>query len=241
MKPLAKTLGYGFLFLLLILGHTNVQAQLIGNTRNIKVDDTPVPVTSDNSYNILTGEKFEQDELNTLIRNKPNVYMEEVYDKYGEVESFWFNPNRVMGPPTTMGRTPTGGEFPDFVFKTTDGEVFDTEDIKDTWFILRFEGFPENFMFKKQEVMELDSKINDFKQSGEKIMAFDIYYWKEERAKEIFTAPNSNFRIVADAHRFCRKFKIIRTPNTLVINPEGILMGYYKHSEDIDLFDLKKE
>ncbi|MCL6265804.1 peroxiredoxin family protein [Flagellimonas myxillae] len=208
---------------------------MLSKTRFIKVDGENYPVTSENSFNILTGEPMSQEELNQLIRSNPNVHVEHVYDKYGKLESFWFNPNKNMGPATTMGRTPTGGIFPEFVFKTTTGTEIASEKLRGKWIILRFEGYPEDFMFKKHELLELDEKINAFKSKGEAVEAVALFYWDKDRAQRVFSVPNSNFKVVANAHRFGSKFKILRYPKTLVIGPDGTLMGYFNYSEDIDL------
>lgn len=215
------------------------QEKTIGVTRSFK--QVGKQIDSSNAYNILTGKRFSSKELFDLISNSPDVYVEERYDKYGKLESYWFNPNKKMGRPITKGRTPTGEKFPEFVFTSINGDVFDSEDLIGKWVVVRFEGYPEDFMFKKHEILDLDKKINALKQTGEQVEAFAIFYWEKEKAQQIFALNDSNFNVVSDGGNFGRKFKIHRLPKTLVINPEGTLMGYYNYSEDIDLNTLSKK
>ncbi|MGX1930003.1 peroxiredoxin family protein [Flagellimonas sp. 2504JD4-2] len=217
------------------------QAELISKTRNITVVGG-TPISSDNAYSLLTGKRLSQKELNHLLRNKPNVYVENEFDKYGKVVKYWFNPNKVMGGrPTTIGRTATGEEFPEFAFTTTKGVTMDSKNLNGKWIIIRFEGHPEDHMFKAHEIEELDQKIEAFEQVGHQVEAFDIIGWDSERANRIFTIDNSHFHIIPNGGNFHRKFKMNRTPKTLVINPDGMLMGYYNYSEDIDLAALAKQ
>ncbi|WP_420322687.1 redoxin domain-containing protein [Flagellimonas sp.] len=216
------------------------QVEMLSKTRFIKSNEK-IPVTSDNAFNMITGERFHQDELNKLIKEHPDIYVEREFDKYGKFIRFWFHPNRRMGAPSTIGRTPTGEKFPEFVFKTTDEKTIDSSDLKGKWIIIRFEGHPEDFMFKAHEIMDLDEKISSFEKTGKKVVAFDVFNWDAIRSKQIFTVSNSRFHIVSNGQNFTEKFKIHRNPLTLVINPNGILMGYYKFSEDIDLFALSKD
>lgn len=228
---------------LFVLASFTIKAQdkMISKTRTIKVNEKPIAVESNNSYNILTGEKIEQKELNRLIRNNPDVFMEQEFDKYGHFVRFWFNPNKKMGVPTTIGRTPSGEKFPEFSFTTSEGIEIDSNSLQGKWVIIRFEGYPEDFMFKADEVKDLDEQITSFNENGKQVVAFDIFGWGTEKAEKIFTVYPSNFHIIPNGRNFERKFKIIRNPKTLVINPEGVLMGYYNYSEDIDLIALSKD
>jgi len=192
--------------------------------------------SADMVYNKITGQRMSKSAVHKLIKNNPNLQLENVYNKSGEIIKYLYNPenNTNFSKSSAKGSIESGNQIPEFIFKTVQGEKLDSEKLKGKWLIIRFEGFAESFTIKHDELKELHEKIDnsEFKKS---IAAIIIFQNDENSIEKLFPNENSNFKVVTNGIPFHRIFKITRTPKTLVIDPNGVLVNSYNYSEDIDL------
>ncbi len=223
---------------LLIVGICYSQEHQVGVQRSIKKID--YNFSSDNVYHKVTGKKMNSEEVEKLILENPDLPLETIYDKKGAVLHYVYDPDNMDGHISRNkdGKTQPGEIFPDFVFKTTEGETIKSKELRGKWIVLRFEAFATEH-FKKYEVLELDQKINNLEDKT-RVVALIVFTESKSIAKKLL--PDSdNFYIIPNGFNFEKKFKISRFPRTLVIDPEGVLIDYYGYSEDIEFDVLMKD
>ena len=203
----------------------------------IKKVDTEFNI--DKLYNKQTGEKVKKKEFKELIKKNPNLPLERIYDKYGEIIKYYFNPIPSNIKMKRSGNyQPKNGElFPDFVLKTIDNETINLNALKGKLIILRFELFADNFRFKKDEIAELDTKINKSNRQSE-IEAIIIFTTQKEEVLRSFDIENSNFKLIPNGDGFHNRCEINRYPTTIIIDKNGKLIDTFKYIYDINIDEL---
>lgn len=128
-----------------------------------------------------------------------------------------------------------GEDFPNFIVNTIENKNIELLNLKGKIVIIRFEIESNTFRFKKHEIMELDSKINQIENNESKIEAIIIFSSSQSEVKQGFDLKNSNFQLVANGRNFHQKFSITSFPTTLVLDTKGKLIDYYEDPENVDL------
>ena len=160
-----------------------------------------------------------------------------VYDKYGKITKYYYDSNS-----TNMKRSgnyqPKNGEvFPNFELKTIDDKTISLDNLKGKLVILRYELFADNFRFKKDEIVELDSKINESNRKSE-IEAIIIFTTQRKEIIRGFDIENSNFKLVPNGYGFHNKCDIRQYPTTIIIDKNGKLIGKFKYINEINIEEL---
>jgi hypothetical protein len=105
--------------------------------------------------------------------------------------------------------------------------------------IVRFEKVANDFHFKKNEIADLDKKINSLK-NKEDVEGIVIFECPEEEVRSGFDLKDSNFNVVADGQNFGLRYDVHFYPTTLLIDQTGKLIKVYFYSDDINLEEYVK-
>ena len=220
------------LFLLLFTFTHNSLAQ-ISTTRKIKV--------SGNVYNKQTGQKLTEEETIDLLEKYPEIIFEHVYNKYGVVEKLLFDPNNIVTGKITFrneeNQIKPGELFPEYVFKTIDGEKITNKKLYGSWVLLRFELFAK--MINQQKITSLEKQIIEFNLSN-KLTAIIIFADTKNNIKQYLGSKGSIFKLVPDGINFQEMYSIIQFPTSILIDKNGVVYKYYTGNEKIDFSNLKK-
>lgn len=180
------------------------------------------------------GEKVLEEDFFKLVKNKINFSIEKIINEKGEIEKYFLSKElKKTSPRDITKRVKNGDVFPNFIVKTIKGEEINLKKLKGKTVILRFELFADNFRFKKNEIKELDKKINQF--GKEKVVAIIIFTTPKNEVIRGFNIENTNFKLVADGMSFNERYFINWYPTTIIIDSDGNLDKYYKNSEKIIL------
>ncbi|MFD0836547.1 redoxin domain-containing protein [Mariniflexile aquimaris] len=222
---------------LFLFSHQLVAQELNSNTFTITKVDSEFKI--DKLYNKQTGKKISKKEFDILIENNPNLSLESVYDKYGKIIKYYYDSNSTNNNIKRSGNAqPENGKmFPDFVLKTIDNKKISLNDLKGKLIVLRFELFADNFRFKKNEIVELDTKINETNRKSE-IESIIIFTTPKEEILKGFDIKNSNFKLVPNGSGFHNSCHITRYPTTMIIDKNGNLIDSFKIIDDINLIEL---
>lgn len=225
---------------LLFLSQTIYAQKTISKSYTITREDNSFSISK--VYNKETGKKVKPKKFKELIEKNPNLPLEPVYNKKGEIIKYFYNPELRNAKKIKYRANPPeiGEDYPNIEFKTVDGKTIELANLKGKLVILRFELDALGFRFKKNEIDELDKKIND---SGKKeeIEAIIIFAAPKKDVEKGFDQADSNFNAVANGSNFQDILQIKRFPFTVVIDKQGKLLDYYNMSDRIDIVKLLEE
>ncbi len=193
----------------------------------------------DKLYNKNTGKRINQQEFAQLVKEDPNLALEQVYDDEGNTVKYLYDPDKPKSSviaETSDGVT-VGSSYPELIFKSIDGETIALKDLRGKMVILRFEMEADTFRFKKHEIEEMDRAINQTQRKPE-IAAIIVFDATEQQIKKGFDLENSNFRLVPDGHNFHRKLDVNSFPHTVILDKQGKLMEESSFSEEINISEL---
>lgn len=229
------------LFPLLVLSFAN-----LANTQDNKILVNRIMTNynyeiTDKVFDKLSGKKLKSSEVQQILIEHPNIALEPEIDKYGEVVKYYYDSQNIktISERNENLQTKAGEVFPEFVFKTIDGETIKSENLNGKYVLIRFEAFALARFFKKKEIEKLDFQILNlgYKSNIESIICFADS--KENILKEI-NLGDTNFKLVADGKWFHEKFNIVHFPTTLLLDKEGKVINHYSSSDEIDLKTLLK-
>jgi peroxiredoxin len=194
-------------------------------------------------YYKKTGKKIEKNEFIKLVKNNPNLQIENFVGIDGEIEKYlvFFEKRKKNIKNNRKNPIIKGDLFPNFIAKTIENKKIELKDNKGKIIILRFELEANTFRFKKEEIKQIDLLINKIKKKEEKIKSIIFFASNELDIKEGFDLQNSNFELIPNSLNFYQKFSITRFPNTIIIDKDGKLVDYFKYMEDINLNKLINE
>ncbi len=112
-------------------------------------------------YDQITGEKLKEKELNQIIKNNPNIVFDKSFDKYGNIDKYFYDPSNIkVGRQRTRSeekQTKIGETFPEFIFKTIKRVEINSNDLDGVWVLIRFELFAE--MMNMHEIIDLENQF----------------------------------------------------------------------------------
>lgn len=210
----------------------------LGQNNEVGVGFTKTFVDKDFDPNKIyykeTGLKIPISEFHKLTQENPKIYFEREIDADGNVIRYLYDPSNPNGSGNGNLQTAVSENvvFPNFKLTTIDKKKIELENLIGKLVILRFELEADSFRFKKQEIEELDKKINATS-NKEDVEAIIIFGCTEDEVRKGFDLNNSNFELVADGQDFIFKYDIRRFPSTLLIDKNGKLIGNYPDSDTI--------
>jgi hypothetical protein len=187
-------------------------------------------------YNKKTEEKLSETELVELFKKHPSIVLEKIYDKFGNLEKAYFDPNNIV-----TGRLPRRSEedlvkvgeiFPPFVFMTTDGDIIDKDLLLGKWILIRFDLF--GHLLNKEDLKLTNQEIKRFKQNR-KIEGIIVLIDSNEEELQKLAEEFKSYKIIANGQNFHNKYSIFRFPTTVLIDPTGRVSKYFFSDEKIDL------
>ena len=197
--------------------------------------------SSDNVYYKETGQKIPLAEFRRLMQENPNIYFEREIDEEGTVLRYYYSPyNQIKkGNGVYNFNVSENVAFPNFKLKTIDNKEIELKKLSGKLVILRFETEAKGNRFKKQDIELLDKKINALSKK-EDVEAIIIFPSTEDDVREGFDLANSNFKLVANGTIFMIKYAIRKYPSTLLIDQNGILIGYFSDLDSLKLEEYIK-
>jgi len=196
-------------------------------------------------YNKQTGKIIPEKEFFKLIEKNPHLPLEKEIGIDGKVTRYLVDLTITNSEMTNVvvnrKKVEKGELFPNFIMTTIDNKKIELDKLKGKIVILRFEMEANTFRFQKQQIIDLDNKINQLKNHKNQIESIIIFLSPLSEVKQGFDLKNSNFNVVANGRNFRDKFSITSFPTTLVIDKNGFLLDYFNRSEDIDFKQMISE
>ncbi len=192
-----------------------------------------------NVYNKSTGEKLSNKTLQMLMKEHPGITFEKVFNKYGEIEKYLYNPDSIVigvGVTRTLEKqTKPGHQFPPFAFTTIDDKLLDSEQLRGSWVLIRFELFVK--MSNLEDIEQLNEQIKEIG-SDQKIVPIISFVDSQKTVEESFDSGKYQFEVVGDNRSFQEMFNIISLPTTILLDPEGVVVDYFNKGDKLILRDL---
>lgn len=219
-----------FFIVLTTFGQDKIITQKFTTSRIEKIDFSKI-------YDKETGKKIKKKNFIKIIEKNPNLQLEKIIGVNGDIEKYLVDLSKKNNKLTNNRKNPIlkGELFPNFIAKTIDKKKIELNKNRGKIIILRFEFESNSFRFKKQEIKQIDSLINNLKNKNEEIKAIIFFASNEIDIKQGFDLPESNFELIPNALNFHERFSITRLPTTIVIDEDGKLVDYYKFIDDMDL------
>jgi hypothetical protein len=194
-------------------------------TKVLKIDFSKI-------YYKKTGGKIKENEFVKLVKNNPNLQIENIIGIDGEIEKYlvFFEKKKK--------KIIKGDLFPNFIAKTIENKRIELKNYERKIIILRFELEANTFRFKKEEIKQIDLLINKIEKKEEKIKSIIFFASNELDIEEGFDLQNSNFELIPNSLNFHQKFSITKFPTTIIIDKNGKLVDYFTCMEDINLNKL---
>ena len=208
--------------ILFLCNYSLSNAQVEAVKYKMKIYDLPV-------YNKATGELISDKKIKKFKEKDPNFILEPIINKSGNVDSYWYDPNRGnrIIERDASKQSKFGEEFPPFVMYSIRENTFDSEKLKGNVVLLFFQLSFEEPFFSKQKFEEFDTLVGEF---GEKSNLEAIVITESSRRevnKQVnFQALNED--IVTDGRNFNIRYSIVKFPTAILIDKEGKLVRYYQ-------------
>ncbi|MGZ2372055.1 hypothetical protein ACXR6G_19965 [Ancylomarina sp. YFZ004] len=183
-------------------------------------------------YNKHTGEKISKSEFHNLHKANPNIVLEQVIDKYGEIESRLVDPFRKDSFQTRdiSKRAQNGESFPPFVMKSITNRTLKSEELNDRYILIQFQlSFLKPF-FNKKTLNEFNELVFEL----QKLVSIEGIVVTESSTKEIKEQiGESTYKreIIPNGRNFNERYLVVDFPSMILVDKNGDLISYYKHSE----------
>jgi len=187
-------------------------------------------------YYKATGAKVSESDFYKINQEHPRLHLEREIDEEGHVMRYLYDPNNqtVSDKPNLLTNIPEKGTVPNFKLTAIDGKKIELANLQGKLVILRFEQGASDFRFKKNEIADLDKKINSLK-NKDNVEAIIIFQCPEDEIRKGFDLKDSNFKLIPNGQNFAIKYDVHFYPSTLLIDQSGKLIKVYFNSEDINL------
>ena len=219
-----------FLFIIFLLANTSFLLAQEGR----KIGYSYSTVSTENKvYWKNTDQLMTRSELMKLKEETPNFSLEPVYNKYGQLEKYYFDPSDPFKKTT---RNPelqpkTGEQFPEFYFKTLENEEVTHEELKGKWVVLFFRNSIQNL--SKEQFEGLYQSVLEAKKHTE-LEAFAIFSYSENLKSELDNYQ-PQIQLINNGVGYFQIFNLVSMPTTFLINPKGILVAKFEGNQKIEL------
>lgn len=189
---------------------------------------TKINTSTDKIYNKQTGKLLTDDELKQIANKNPNIPVDQIINKYGEIEYFEYDPNKKNRDSNdAIARRPKTGEaFPPFVMKSIDNKTLDSEKLIGRIILLQFQlDFDKPFFFAKT-LIDANELINELQNKVEITSVVVTKSSKEDILNQIDPSAY-NMEFVPNARNFIVKYFISYYPSFILIDKYGKLVSYY--------------
>lgn len=185
-------------------------------------------------YNKKTKKWVSNLELMEIARKHPFIFFQTVYNKYGEIDTLFYDPDNINEGKSPNrkeeNQTKPGEIFPEYVFRTIDDIILDSEKLKGKWVLLSFD------LLAKPDLMKKLSRQSDsarpFVEKDQLVLILCMADTKAIMLKKSGQEEHV-FNIVSDGGNFHGKFNIVSFPTRILIDPEGRVVKYFHPTEEI--------
>lgn len=200
-------------------------AQVSSNTYSEQISGKPI-------YNKVSGEKISEEKIKDLRTTDPNFILEHVINKYGEVESFVYDPSRKDKSITRdiALRTKAGEPFPPFVARSVAGKKIDSEKLLGKPVLIQFQLFFKAPFFNEKLFQQFESMVDELKKITD-LEVILITQSTDEEIKNSNMVGKNQIEIIPDGRNFSARYLVIRFPSYILIDREGKLVYYYEESD----------
>ncbi|MFW5878029.1 MAG: hypothetical protein ACOCUP_02835 [bacterium] len=212
------------LFFSFILGEFSV-SQIAGEPYRTRITGKPV-------YNKSTGEIIDNEELSKMFKLNPHIALEWVINKYGEIESFIYDPNKkdnIMRIDTTK-RQKAGEQFLPFVMKSVNNRIIDSEKLVDRIVLIQFYHYFRDPFFNLRHFNEFDTLIEDLDGKSD-IIFITVTKSTSEEINQRIDITNYKSDIIPDGRYFFWRYLINEFRAFVLIDKSGRLVSYYNSHE----------
>lgn len=203
------------------------------------VTTTRINTSTDKIYNKQTGKLLTDDELKQIANKNPNIPVDQIINKYGEIEYFEYDPNKKNrgSNEDTSGRPKNVEAFPVFVMKSIDNKTLDSEKLIGKNILLQFQLDFNKSSFIAKKLIEANELINDLPNNVEITSIVVTRSSKEDILNQIDPAAY-NMEFVSNARNFSKRYFISYYPSFILIDKYGNLVSYY---DSADLNKVKED
>lgn len=192
------------------------------------VTKTRINTPTDKIYNKQTGKLLTDEELKLIMTNNPKIAVNQIINKYGEIEYFEYDPNKQNRDSNdAITRRPKNGEaFPPFVMKSIDNKTLDSEKLIGKNILLQFQLDFEKPLFFAKTLIEANELINELPNNVE---ITSIVVTRSSK-KDILTQIDPSaytMEFVPNARNFSVKYLVLYYPSFILIDKYGNLVSYY--------------
>lgn len=227
------------LFILLISFSLNnfSSAQIVGTTFRNRISGKPV-------YNKSTGELISNQEFVKIIKLNPNIALEHVINKYGEIESFIYDPENKDNIRTidTTRRIKPGQHFPPFVMNSLKNEIIDSDKLLGRIVVIQFYAYFLDPFFKRVTIDDFETLKQELDDNNDMVF-ITVTKSNVEEIQERIDISNFHFKIVPDGRNFFERYFINEVCAFTLIDKSGRLVSYYDNKDfdqlKIDLMDFE--
>lgn len=204
-------------------------------------DYPPLDVTYGKVYDKHSGLKLSNTELDSLFEIHPFFHVDMEYEigRDGTKERYWFKPadlevrSYAVNKRHLILRPLVGKKFPGFLMKTIDGETIDSDSLLGQYVLLRFDNATEPRLYFQPRVLK---KVSDTIQSRKlpvvPIVVFGMRQFEFDRFP--VNSDSLGFNVVINGNLFGERYHLKRFPTTILLDPQGVVLGYYIGRQKID-------
>lgn len=222
------------------LPNINEREPIVANPLLFRITrETPI-------FDYNTKKQIEYEDYISIMQEREGYYkFEPMYDEFGQPSSFIIkektaeeradNSNRILADPSSAPKV--GEKIKPFVMGTSDGEVFDSELLKDNVVILYYM-LDLNAKVNEQFLNEIKQIIDDTKSKG--AVWIGLSSKSLEEVRDYTEGVKPNIKIVPYAQGFQIRYSAFTTPAFIVIKKGKVVANIVNVMIDNKLQDLKK-
>jgi peroxiredoxin len=217
------------ILLILLLLPITTYAQEMGVSNSINA-------TGKTTIHKETEEELSDKKIKELLNDNPNSAIIPVYDRYGKIDHFIYDPTtegRRFTPDTTK-RVNTGERIPPFVMTAIDGSKYNSETLEGKFVVLQFLPYlqkpflnPDKHESYNREIKELHAKAD--------LVSLFITRENKQRVSSILDTENLAFEIIPDGSGFFHRYIITKFPTFILISPDGKLIDYLNNPQPSEI------
>ncbi|MBN7811215.1 hypothetical protein J0A68_09620 [Algoriphagus sp. H41] len=222
-----------FLLLLSFLVVAASQAQTIGVERQRVVLTSPE--TSFKIYNQVTGERISEEELMEIVRKRGSTYLDKDFNKYGQPTRGYYHPDSAhltIRNRNQHKQIQPGEELPKFVFTLVDGTKLRSKKLRGKWVLLKFDLVVEFLDYPDYEALAAQVDALDEKYP---LVAITCLRDNEENIRTGIGGKYDPIRWMGEGTGFQEKYFISRLPTSVLLDPKGRVVTYFRYHEKMDL------
>jgi len=166
-----------------------------------------------------------QKEVYELLSVK-KLNLEEVINKYGEIERYEIDPNIVSKEKFTRDtgkRVKQGEVFLPFVMKSITNKTLDSDKLKGQYILLQFQLSINEPNLIEKPFLEFEKILSEHKN----IQGIFISQSTKKESKDKIGNKSYHFEIVPNGRNFDKRYIIIDYPTMILIDKDGTLISYY--------------